>query len=73
MIDAPKLKACLITSKELSGMLKALRLTKAFKVERDSDTAKVTHLESGYIVLSALAKSSKGPWIARIAQNLFAQ
>jgi len=70
-MDAPKMKPCLITSEELSGMIKALRSSKAFKIERDRETAKVTHIVTGFVVLSALAKSNGGPWIARIATNLF--
>ncbi len=70
-----KMGACLLKNAELSKMITALKKTKAFNIERTTETVTVTHTKSGLMVLAAISKTwtGKGPWITRIATDLFTQ
>jgi hypothetical protein len=70
-IAKPNMVSKLSDNKDLNGMLKELRRTKAFKIERDNQagTVIVTHLASGLEVFRALR--NRNVWIVRLADNLF--
>lgn len=61
----------LVTTKDLAAMLWSLRAAACFTITRGEDTRSVRHTRTGEVVLEALSKGPRGPWIARIHPNLF--
>jgi hypothetical protein len=67
-----KMVSSLRHGEDINAMLRALRKTKAFEIDRDShaETIVVKHLASGTEVLRAIGKGN-GYWITRMMNNLF--
>lgn len=59
----------LLDNANIKGMIKALAATKAFDIDKTTDTIIVTHTKSGTEVLRAL--KNRAIWITRYNKNLF--
>lgn len=65
----PKMLTRVLSRPNINGMVKTIRQTKLFDIERTPQTIVIKHIKSGIEVFRSL---KHGPcWITRYAENLF--
>ena len=71
-VEGHKRRSILSTNKELQAMKKACKTARLpMNYDKDAGTLEVYTPDSNWTLLRAIQKSTNGPWIVTMVENLF--